>query len=422
MNRARLQAEARLQLKPLPKPRVGTVTTIESPTVKKDKPQTVKKTRPQNLATSKKPQGITKANPQGMGKSSAKFSINSMIKQSRRYVSNHTFIHRNSWSQCFGIAHKRNARRRAEITIAHSEKCSCRPWRLCTILRHADKVVAAGKIDKEYRDDLVILLKMRKRLAEDLPDDVDLPKRKKRAIQTGGGSEIAQKAMPVADEQHGNIIIQDQLSNDNRIGQRRETAPTVDKSPEGLSEQNSSGSSGANGDKDNVAEGKEDAIPPPTTGREKDEQIFLGKSQQQRVDVMHGDAQSRENTITSAKGEPNNPNVHQKSKQQEQVVINKKEAERYENFLKGSGKPDSREIIKPAERVSRGVDKPVPSARQRRPTWIEAMHKKKAEDDKDIVFDQDKILSVRDYEKGQLLVEKWKNLEAWRNRTIWKDW
>jgi hypothetical protein len=106
----------------------------------------------------------------------AKLSLDDMLADSRKWITApDSYMIRNTYTGCFGFSAKKPDRTRSEITIAHTDKCECMDVRLMHICEHVDRLVKRGGVAKRFRDDLVIVIKTRKRLPQQVPRDVRFP-------------------------------------------------------------------------------------------------------------------------------------------------------------------------------------------------------------------------------------------------------
>ncbi|KAI3325146.1 hypothetical protein HD806DRAFT_467346 [Xylariaceae sp. AK1471] len=117
----------------------------------------------------------TSAKPPSFRKD-AKLSLADMLADSRKWVgAPDSYMIRNTYTGCWGMSVKKPDRARSEIKIAHAEDCECMDVRLMHICKHVDRLVKRGHIAKRFRDDLVIVIKIRRRLPQPVPKEVRFP-------------------------------------------------------------------------------------------------------------------------------------------------------------------------------------------------------------------------------------------------------
>jgi hypothetical protein len=99
---------------------------------------------------------------------------------------------------------------RSEITVAHIEDCKCMDVRLSAICEHVDRVVKRGHVAKRFRDDLVIIIKIRRRLPQPAPKEVRTSALgTKQAIQRPGGEvEKDDKMIQVVDSRRNQKLVE----------------------------------------------------------------------------------------------------------------------------------------------------------------------------------------------------------------------
>jgi len=98
---------------------------------------------------------------------------------------------RNPDTGCWGLSSRKPRlseeqwQQRATITIAHARKCDCHDVRLKHICEHVDRLVKKGLVARRFRNDLVIVIKTRRRLPQmQMPSEVRLPRyRRQRMIE-----------------------------------------------------------------------------------------------------------------------------------------------------------------------------------------------------------------------------------------------
>ncbi|KAI1816674.1 hypothetical protein GGS20DRAFT_536480 [Poronia punctata] len=114
------------------------------------------------------------------GKSAAQdpnLSINDMLAGARKWLrAPDSYMIRNMETGCWGLASRKPSGGRAAITIAHAAGCNCLDVRLMHICDHVGKLVKRGLVAKRFRNDLVIVIKTRTKLAQNLPEQTRFPR------------------------------------------------------------------------------------------------------------------------------------------------------------------------------------------------------------------------------------------------------
>ncbi|KAI8626297.1 hypothetical protein F5Y19DRAFT_226471 [Xylariaceae sp. FL1651] len=135
--------------------------------------------------------------------------LNEVLAKGRRWIDTHSYLVKNTYTGCWGLAHKNSERTRAELTIAHSADCECMDVRLLHICQHADRMVKQGHVAKRFRDDFVIAIKTRRRLPQPLPQAVRFHAGRKQVVKRDPAErEADNKIVNVVDSHNGQRLVE----------------------------------------------------------------------------------------------------------------------------------------------------------------------------------------------------------------------
>lgn len=158
------------------------------------KPAKTKPTATKPLAP--KPAGVNKAmrTKPSIHKNIGKQPLEKMLLDTRRrsrIPGVHTI--KNVDSGCFGLAINQP---HSKVLITHTIDCECKDVRLRHICQHVDRLVKKGLLRKRFRNDYVIVTKIRKRLPQPVSKELRFPAMGKKQVIRRPQAEIDAEDRP----------------------------------------------------------------------------------------------------------------------------------------------------------------------------------------------------------------------------------